>query len=424
MPLTAAQIASILDKPLPTSSCSSDGTKHKAQPLQRQHNRSVNINMLQVAEDCAGLGSGICTLRRVAHKLNEKGTRDGRSTGASGAPSPRTQYQCLRGAKLLEKRLPRKRLKIKPVYMSENNEPLRKFLKKKYPHTKIIEDSKDGMDDKGDKLLGTDGQLDVYIAGNQCQPFSKMGKNGGRKDERSDTSRNSVAFIVKRRPKVFIMEQVKNIVSKPHRRWLRTRIIKVLKNIKNINRKDKNNKKCIMKKLYKVRAKIVDSAVFGSNQSRKRLYIVGVRRDCQHLQHFRMPTKGHGRHKALTSVLRGTNLSPQVPDYELNHTELRNWIAVRDELLRLGTSVGYPIIADFHQSSVFGTSWQSRKSPTVTKTRAGSRAFWIVNRNGDGFEKRKLDLTDYATLQGWEKNRKPSTWAFVGFGWRNCREGQ
>ena len=75
------------------------------------------------------------------------------------------------------------------------------------------------------------GDIDVYIAGGSCQPFSKQGKNGGRKDMRSKTTRDSVDFIKKRRPKCFIIEQVKNITSKTHKKWLQHRILRVTKHL-------------------------------------------------------------------------------------------------------------------------------------------------------------------------------------------------
>ena len=96
---------------------------------------------------------------------------------------------------------------------------MRSFLESKYSSAKIVEDAEMGLSDKGNTLLGTEGQLDLYIAGGCCQPFSTMGLNNGKGDSRSDTTRTSVSFIVKRRPKVFILEQVKNIMSKTHKQF-------------------------------------------------------------------------------------------------------------------------------------------------------------------------------------------------------------
>ena len=154
---------------------------------------------VRLAEDCAGLGTGFCIFKRTAHNLNCK-------EAATILP--------LRNGKQGEL----KRIQIKPVYMSETPPPLRRFLKHKWPLTKIVDDSMHGSDSRGDQLLGKDGDIDIYIAGGSCQPFSKQGKNTGRKDMRSNTTRDAVDFIRTRRPKSFIIEQVKNITSKTHKK--------------------------------------------------------------------------------------------------------------------------------------------------------------------------------------------------------------
>ena len=40
---------------------------------------------------------------------------------------------------------------------------------------------------------------------------------------------------------------------------------------------------------------------------------------------------------------------------------------------------------------------------TITKSRAQSRAFWIIGRDASGFTKRRLVAKDYAQLMGWDK---------------------
>ena len=226
-----------------------------------------------------------------------------------------------------------KKIQIDPVYTSESHRPLRHFLRHKWPLTKIVEDSNLGSDVRGDALLGTDGTIDVYIAGNSCQPFSKQGKNSGCKDVRSNTTRDSVDFIKTRRPKCFIIEQVKNITSKTHKKWFQQRILRTLKHLK---RKDG-------RKLYKVRKEIYDSERFGTPQIRKRLYIIGVRTDVPCLRRFKMPVGGGLRRRSLASLLASARSGQQVEDWELTYTERRNWTAIKGQL-EDRTDVKYPII--------------------------------------------------------------------------------
>ena len=347
-------------------------------PLKSVRDLVVPTRKVRIAEDCAGLGTGFCTFKRSAHDLNRESTK---AANLQSTKLRRRKIQLL------------KKIEIDPVYMSENHPPLRRFLRHRWPRTKIVEDSNLGSDSRGDTLLGKDGEIDVYIAGGSCQPFSKQGQNGGGKDMRSNTTRDVVDFIKERKPKCFIIEQVKNILSKTHKKWLRHRILRVIKHLK---RKDG-------RKLYKVQMEIYDSERFNSPQTRKRLYITGVRTDVPCLHKFKMPTGSNRRPKSLASLVASSTSGPQVEDCELSNTERRNWIGIKNTL-NDRTDVKYPVIGDFQQSKAFGISWQERKSPTITKARAGQRAFWIIDKlkDGLGFSKRRLEVRDYATLMGWD----------------------
>src|SRR5699024_2627435 len=55
--------------------------------------------------------------------------------------------------------------------------------------------------------------LDIYMSSPPCQSFSLAGKRGGEKDERGILFYNTHEFIQKNKPRFFIIENVKGLLS-------------------------------------------------------------------------------------------------------------------------------------------------------------------------------------------------------------------
>ena len=124
-----------------------------------------------VAEYCAGLGTGFVSAQRTIRRLRRK-----------------TNSELLPWERAIK-------FQLKCRYLSESNPHLRAFLRNRHKNStvKIVDDCAIGTSDSGDKVVGTDGLLDLYMAGPNCQPFKKMGnKNKGHADERSETLRDAV----------------------------------------------------------------------------------------------------------------------------------------------------------------------------------------------------------------------------------------
>ena len=147
--------------------------------------------------------------------------------------------------------------------------------------------------------------------------------------------------------------------------------------------------------LYKLQAKVLNGADFGIPALRRRYYLVGTRRDSR-WKHFKMPKKGVRTPKTLKQLL--PRVVEDCPDEELTYTENRNWKKIKKHLVANQDRFRYPVIGDFHQSEKFGVSMQDRKSPTITKSRARARAFFLITKE---LQKRRLTVTDFAKLQGW-----------------------
>ncbi len=110
---------------------------------------------------------------------------------------------------------------------------------------------------------------DIITGGFPCQPFSKIGKLHGFYDARGTLFFNVLEILKAKRPKAFVLENVKNLVKHD----------------------GGNTFKIIMDKLeneleYKVYTQVLNTKDYGLPQDRKRIYIVGFK---DHSAEFKFP---------------------------------------------------------------------------------------------------------------------------------------
>lgn len=106
--------------------------------------------------------------------------------------------------------------------------------------------------------------IDMYVCGFPCQPFSLMGKKRGTRDSRSNIMMHCIKVIELKLPKVFILENVKNF--------------KFMENGEPfqflINQLERLG-------IYSIYHDIYNTKDYGIPQNRERLYIIGIRKDMQ-----------------------------------------------------------------------------------------------------------------------------------------------
>jgi DNA (cytosine-5)-methyltransferase 1 len=105
--------------------------------------------------------------------------------------------------------------------------------------------------------------FDVLLAGFPCQAFSIAGRRGGFDDTRGTLFFDVARIIKEKRPKAFLLENVKGLVN--HRSG------KTLEVIINTLKEDLG---------YTVFYKVLNAKDYGLAQMRERIYIVGFREDC------------------------------------------------------------------------------------------------------------------------------------------------
>ena len=118
--------------------------------------------------------------------------------------------------------------------------------------------------------------LDIYMTSPPCQAFSLAGKRKGEKDKRGVLFYNSHEFIVKNKPRYFIFENVKGLLSddsgKTFNRWLDY-----------LGGKSVNGNPVIFPledaTPYHIYHKVLNAKNYGVPQNRERVFIVGIRDD-------------------------------------------------------------------------------------------------------------------------------------------------
>jgi DNA (cytosine-5)-methyltransferase 1 len=106
---------------------------------------------------------------------------------------------------------------------------------------------------------------DILTGGFPCQPFSIAGKQEGFQDERSNVFWKILKIIDFHKPRFVVLENVKNLVSHDEKRTFETIAT---------NLEDKG---------YNITFKVLNTSdITGVPQHRERIYIVCIRKDCNH----------------------------------------------------------------------------------------------------------------------------------------------
>jgi DNA (cytosine-5)-methyltransferase 1 len=125
--------------------------------------------------------------------------------------------------------------------------------------------------------------LDIYMTSPPCQSFSLAGKRLGKDDKRGILFFNSHEFIVKNKPRYFIFENVKGLLSddggKTFSEWLHL-----------LGGKSVNGMPIVFPYdgavPYHVYWKVLNAKDFGVPQNRERVFIIGIRDDADNVFSF------------------------------------------------------------------------------------------------------------------------------------------
>ena len=129
--------------------------------------------------------------------------------------------------------------------------------------------------------------IDIYMTSPPCQAFSIAGKRKGESEKRGVLFYNSHEFILKNKPRYFIFENVKGLLSDDNGRTFQRWIDYLSKSV--------NGQPVIFpheeSANYHVYYQVLNSKDYGVPQNRERIFIIGIRDDADN--NFTFPPKEH-----------------------------------------------------------------------------------------------------------------------------------
>lgn len=143
-----------------------------------------------------------------------------------------------------------------PLLLNDNDKNCCKTLTKNHPNVKTLHKSMTDLDEELDEIE----DLDLLMGGVPCQAFSHAGKRLGLEDDRGDLILKFGELIERLKPKVFLIENVKGLLTHEGGETLKFVLEK-------LNPNDE----------YDIFYKLLNANNYGVPQKRERVFIVGNR---------------------------------------------------------------------------------------------------------------------------------------------------
>lgn len=264
-------------------------------------------------------------------------------------------------------------------------------LRKNRPNWNIIEDDITKVSDRDLKELFNleEGELDLLSGGYPCQTFSYAGNRQGLEDTRGTMFYYYAKFLEKLKPKMFLAENVRGLVSHDNGKTLEI----MLDAFTNIG--------------YKVEYQVLNSWDYGVAQKRERIFLIGTKNDLVNKVKFEFPTK-HEFKPVLKDVLINVPDSPGV-SYSENKKKVMDlvppggcWVNLPDDIAR-----DYMKTCYFMGGGRRGIARRmSMDEPSLTLTTAPAMK---QTERCHPNETRPFTTREYARIQSF-----PDDWEFTG----------
>jgi len=176
--------------------------------------------------------------------------------------------------------------------------------------------------------------LDIYVTSPPCQSFSLAGKRGGEDDKRGILFYNSHEFIKVNKPRFFIFENVKGLLS-DNKKYKNATYGKTFNTwIDMLGGKSVNGNPIIFPREdsvpYHIYHRVLNAKDYGVPQNRERVFIIGIRDDKDNVFSFPKPFP-------LTKRLKDVLEDDVDEKYFLSETLIKGFINHKDRHEKKGT---------------------------------------------------------------------------------------
>lgn len=237
---------------------------------------------------------------------------------------------------------------------------------------------KDVHDTQIKEITEKHGSLDIAMFSPPCQAFSLAGKRLGKEDQRGILFFNSLEFIKENKPRYFIFENVKGLLShdkqdknaeygRTFKEWINYLGGKSVNGVHTFFPIDDSVP-------YHIYFQVLNAKHYGIPQNRERVFIIGIRDDEDNNFHFPKPFPLEKRLKDV--------LEPEVDEkYFLSDNTLNYFQKHLERHQEKGNGFGFKPqeLNDTHANSLT-TKYGSRQSDTYLKI-----GTWRTHEDGKGF---------------------------------------
>ncbi|ABG82654.1 DNA cytosine methyltransferase [Clostridium perfringens] len=263
-----------------------------------------------------------------------------------------------------------------------------------------------------DAGLNYNDEIDLIFGGSPCQSFSTAGKRQAFSDERGKAMLKFIELIEEVKPKAFLLENVKGLLSATLKhRPLNQRG----KDFPPLDEDEENGSalRYLLNQVkdYNVVYKVLNSAEYGVAQKRERVIFVGIRKDLNKVYEFPNPTHGVGRKYPFVTV---NDVIQELGDIKHNYVKYSeerlkymklipkgggNWRDLNEDIVEKAMGGAYK--SGGGKTGYFRRIKANEPSPTLLTS-----PIQKSTNIGHPYEDRPLSIEEYIAIQGFPKGYK------------------